>query len=161
MVEMKNHKIFHFKGSNPWYSTLKAFSWETNLWVTLGVFKVRRRKTGKGNLYLTENRFSINELLCTANNHNYVCHICAKGILDSNLNEAVIDKISNFHEIASNFTYSQKSYFLKYNWNFLWQGHVRIFFGRLWALKEASKGTALLKGRSYKHYIVLHTSFLN
>ena len=31
---------------------------------------------------------------------------------------AVIDKISNFHEIAPNFTYSQKSEFLKYDWNF-------------------------------------------
>ena len=38
-----------------------------------------------------------------------MCHICAKGFLDSNFNEAVIDKISNFQEIAQNFTYSQKS----------------------------------------------------
>ena len=29
--------------------------------------------------------------------------------LDSNLNQAVINKISNFHKIAPNFTYSQKS----------------------------------------------------
>ena len=41
--------------------------------------------------------------------------MCATGVLDSNFNEAVIDKISNFHEIAPNFTYSQKSQFLKYN----------------------------------------------
>ena len=27
--------------------------------------------------------------------------------------------MSNFHEIDPNFTYSQKLYFLKYNWNFL------------------------------------------
>ena len=32
-----------------------------------------------------------------------------KGFLDSNFNKAVIDKISNFHEIVPNFTYSQKS----------------------------------------------------
>ena len=31
--------------------------------------------------------------------------ICAKGFLDLNFNEAAIDKISNFHEIAPNFTY--------------------------------------------------------
>ena len=37
-----------------------------------------------------------------------MCHIGAKGFLDLNINEAVIDKISNFHEIAPNFTYSQK-----------------------------------------------------
>ena len=41
---------------------------------------------------------------CAADNHNYMCHICAKGILDLNFNKAGIDKISNFHEIAPNFT---------------------------------------------------------
>ena len=35
--------------------------------------------------------------------HNYMCHICAKGFLDSNINQEVINKISNFHEIAPNF----------------------------------------------------------
>ena len=45
---------------------------------------------------------------CTADNYNYTCHICAKGFLDSNFDEAVIDKISNFNELAPNFTYSQK-----------------------------------------------------
>ena len=55
-----------------------------------------------------------------ADNHNYMCHICAKGFLDSNFNQAVIDKISNFQDIDPNFTYSQKSYFFKkFNWNFL------------------------------------------
>ena len=51
-----------------------------------------------------------------------MCHICANffaGFLDSNFNEAVIDKLTNFQEIAPNFTYSQKSLFLKYNWNFV------------------------------------------
>ena len=45
---------------------------------------------------------------CATGNQNHMCHICAKGFLDSNFYEAVIDKISNFHEIAPNFTYSQK-----------------------------------------------------
>ena len=40
--------------------------------------------------------------------HNYISHPCAKGFLDSNFNYAVIDKISNFQEIALSFTYSQK-----------------------------------------------------
>ena len=52
-----------------------------------------------GNLFLTKNRCR-NEISCAADNHNYMCHICAKGFLDSDFNEAVIDKISNFHEIA-------------------------------------------------------------
>ena len=44
---------------------------------------------------------------CTAGNHNYMCHIWEKKILDSNCNQAVIDKIPNFQEIAPNFTNSQ------------------------------------------------------
>ena len=47
---------------------------------------------------------------CAADNHNYMCHIYAKGVLDSNFIQAVIYKISNFHKIAPNSTYhSQKS----------------------------------------------------
>ena len=47
-------------------------------------------------------------MLCAAGNHNYMSHICAEGFINSNFNYAVIDKISNFQEIAPNFTYSQK-----------------------------------------------------
>ena len=39
-------------------------------------------------------------MCCAADNHNNMCHTCAKEFLDSNFNQAVIDKISNFHEIA-------------------------------------------------------------
>ena len=46
---------------------------------------------------------------CTTDNHNDMCHTCAKGFLDSDFYQAVINKISNFHEIVPNFTYSQKS----------------------------------------------------
>ena len=41
-----------------------------------------------------------------AENNNYMCYICAKEVLDSIFNEAVIDKISNFHEIAPKFTFT-------------------------------------------------------
>ena len=71
----------------------------------------KKRKIWKGNLYLTENRLSWNEMCCTADNHNYMCHTCAKELLDSIFNWAVIEKISNLNEIAPNFTYSQKSNF--------------------------------------------------
>ena len=33
---------------------------------------------------------------CAVDNHNCMCHIHGKGLLDSNSNEATIDKISNF-----------------------------------------------------------------
>ena len=69
-------------------------------------------------------------MCCAADKNNNMCHICAKELLDSNFNQAV-DRISNFNEIALNFTYSQKSYFLKYNWNFLDQQLLPYkFYGR-------------------------------
>ena len=46
---------------------------------------------------------------CVAGKHNYMHHMCAKELLDSNFNQAVIDKISIFHEIAHISTYSHKS----------------------------------------------------
>ena len=41
---------------------------------------------------------------CALDNHNNMCHTCAKELLNSNFNQAVIDKISIFDEIAPNFT---------------------------------------------------------
>ena len=74
---------------------------------------------------------------CAADNYKYMCHICAKGFLDSNLNQAVIDKISNFQEIAPNFTYSQNLNFSNcfFAINFM-AGHERnvlFHFCQLWA----------------------------
>ena len=66
----------------------------------------KKRKIWKGNLHLTENRLSRNKPWCAADNYNYMCHICATGFLDSNINKAVIDKISDFHKIASKYTFS-------------------------------------------------------
>ena len=73
-------------------------------------------------MYVTKMDQMENEMWWTADKHNYMCHICAKIFLDSNFDQAVIDKISVFvclfvcflfcfvfHEIALNFTYSQKS----------------------------------------------------
>ena len=80
---------------------LKAFSWETDLWVTLGDFAVKQRKIRKGNLYLTENWLSRNEMWCATDNHNNMCPICAKVLLDSNFNQAVIYKLEFFRPTAS------------------------------------------------------------
>ena len=41
-------------------------------------FYGKKRKIGKGNLYLNENRLSWNEMCCASDNHNYMCHTCAK-----------------------------------------------------------------------------------
>ena len=50
-----------------------------------------------------------NGVCCAVDDPNYICHICAKGLLDSNFNEVVINKILIFHEITPNSTYSQES----------------------------------------------------
>ena len=48
-------------------------------------FYGQKRKIGKGNLYLTESRFSWNEMCCASDNHNYMCHTCGKEFLNSSL----------------------------------------------------------------------------
>ena len=48
-------------------------------------------------------------MCCASDNHNYMCHTCAKEFLNSTFNHAVIDKISIFHNIAPNSTFSQIS----------------------------------------------------
>ena len=45
-------------------------------------FYGKKRKIGKGNLYLTENWLSWNEMYCATDNHNYRCHTCAKEFLN-------------------------------------------------------------------------------
>ena len=40
----------------------------------------------------------------SVDNYNYTCHVCAKEFWDSNFNEAVIEKVLSFHEMAPNFT---------------------------------------------------------
>ena len=70
-------------------------------------------------------------MCCASDNYNYMCHTRAKEFLNSSFNEAVIDKISNFHDIAPNFTFSHKSYFFKYICNFLDQLlHPYKFYSR-------------------------------
>ena len=50
-------------------------------------FAVKKLKIWKGNLYLTGNRLSRNEMWHVEDNYNYnMYHICEKGILDSNFN---------------------------------------------------------------------------
>ena len=54
---------------------LKAFSWEADLLVTLGDFTVKKRKIGKGNLYLSENWSNWNEICYAADNQYCVTHV--------------------------------------------------------------------------------------
>ena len=45
----------------------------------------KKRKIGKGNLYLTENRLSWNVMCCASDNYNYMCHTCAKEFFEFEL----------------------------------------------------------------------------
>ena len=49
-------------------------------------FYGKKCKIGKGNLYLTENQLSWNEVCCASDNHNYMCQTCAKEFLNSSFN---------------------------------------------------------------------------
>ena len=48
-----------------------------------------------------------------AGNHNYICHICAKGSLNLNFDQTVIDKISNFPKNCPKFSHIYKILILK------------------------------------------------
>ena len=70
----------------------------------------KERKIGKGNLYLTENRLSWNVMCCASDNHNYMCHTCAKEFLYSSFNKKLLTKyqiftilpqISHFHKFRN------------------------------------------------------------
>ena len=55
----------------------KAFSWEIDLWVTLGGFTVKTQNW-EGKSVLSENWLSRNEMWCAADNYNYVSHMCER-----------------------------------------------------------------------------------
>ena len=59
-------------------------------------------------------------MLCAADNHCYMYHICAKGFIDLNFNQAVIDKLSNFQVIAPNFPASNFTFPERLNNVSLW-----------------------------------------
>ena len=70
-----------------------------------GWFCNKKRKIGKGNLYLTKNGLGRNDISYAEDYHSYMSNICAKEFSDSNFNEAVIGKISIFQEIASDWNF--------------------------------------------------------
>ena len=57
---------------------------------------------------MTKIRLARNETCCVEYNHNYMSNVCAKEFSVSNINQAVIGKISSFQEIAPHFKNSQK-----------------------------------------------------
>ena len=62
----------------------KAFSWETDIWIMLGNFALKR-KIGKGTLHLTKEQFGRNKI-CFAEDITIILVTCAKKFSDSNFN---------------------------------------------------------------------------
>ena len=61
-------------------------------------FYGKKRKIGKRNLYLSENRLSRNKILYAANNHNYMYHIMCKRIFAHNVIHIIVS-----HYVQKNF----------------------------------------------------------
>ena len=72
-------------------------------------FYSKNRKIWKGNLYLTENRFSRNEMWCAVVNHNHMYHM-RKGIFRFVLLLGSYWQNIIFQEIAPNCTYKNCSF---------------------------------------------------
>ena len=67
---------------------LKAFLWETYLWLTLGDFMLKTQIC-EGKFVFNWKSIEWKRFWCTAHNRNESCHICVKEFLDSNFNWAV------------------------------------------------------------------------
>ena len=89
---------------------LKALFFRNRSFSNANWFYSKNRKIWKGNLYLSENRFSRNEMWCAVVNHNHMYHICAKGFLDSYFLLGSYWQNIIFQEIAPNCTYKNCSF---------------------------------------------------
>ena len=105
-------------------------------------FYGKKRKIGKGNLHLTENRLSWNEMCCASDNHNYMCHTLKFELqLRSywqNINfSRNCPKFHIFTKIVIFQVYLQLFRPTASSLSILWQGHVRntlFHFCPLWAV---------------------------
>ena len=56
---------------------LKAFSWETDLWIPVGDFAIKTQNL-EGKSVLTKDRLGKNKMWSSTENHNYLCHPCTR-----------------------------------------------------------------------------------
>ena len=70
-------------------------------------------------------------MCCALDNHNYMCHTCAKEFFNSSFNKAVIDEISNFTILPQISHFHKNHNFSSVFSNFLDQLlHPYKFYGR-------------------------------
>ena len=81
-------------------------------------FWCKKCKIGKGNLFLTENRLSRNEMWCESDNHNNMSHIYAKELLDSNFIKQLFTKYKFLIKLPQISHIDKNHNFFKYNWKF-------------------------------------------
>ena len=62
-------------------------------------FTFKKREIGEQNLYSTQKRLGRDDIYCVEDNHSQVCRMCAKGLLDSNFDETVIEKYNFFKKL--------------------------------------------------------------
>ena len=75
--------------------------------MTVGDFALKMQNW-EGNLYLTKNIFSRDEICCAEDNHNYMTYMCEKNSQIKTLIKK-LPILSTFQEVAPNFIYLQKS----------------------------------------------------
>ena len=106
------------------------------LWIAIWT-TVKSLKLGIKICILTENQLCRNEMWRAAHNHNYMCHICANGFLDSNFKQLLIKKNQVFTKLPK-ISHIHKNRIFKsiignrlgscsYHINFVSE-HVRIYF---------------------------------
>ena len=94
-------------------------------------FYGKKRKIGKGNLYLTENRLSWNEMCCASDNQKYMCHTCANEFFKFELQLSSYWQNIKFSWYCPKFHIFTKIVIFKYICNFLDQLlHPCKFYGR-------------------------------
>ena len=99
---------------------LKAVSWETHLWVTLGWFCAKKTpKIGNGNLYLIKNWLCRNKISCVEDNQSYELHVCKTNSQIWTLIMQLLVKCWFFKKLSQIWYIQKILFFLKYNWNFL------------------------------------------
>ena len=111
------------------YSFVKKRRWVLALFISIFLrnrslsdarwFYGKKRKNSKGNLYLTENRLSWNEMFCASDNHNYMCHTCAKEFLNSSFELSSYWQNIKFSRYCPKFHIFTKIVIFKYICNFL------------------------------------------
>ena len=91
----------------------------------------KKRKIRKGNLYLTENRLSWNEMCFASDNHNYMCHTCAKEFVRFELQFSSYWQNIKFSRYCPKFHIFTKNVIFQDIWNVLDQLlHPYKFYGR-------------------------------